>query len=613
VVPIVLAAALLGVLRIASTWTVFSQTADEPAHVAAGFEWLAQKTYKFDQEHPPLARIAFALPSFADGERGPLAPAKWPGNQLLYRNDRYRTNLAWARAGNLPFFLLALVAVFWWAHRLAGAEIAALAVALLAFLPPILGHAGLATTDMAATATTAAALAAFIAWLDRPGWRRAALLGLAMGAGLLSKFTFLVYFPIGALVAFLASTAMRPRALRHLSLAGQFAGASLLALLLVWGGYRFSIATLDDTRRDTANLTAVALAAEYSQTPGYAWVRPDLVRRYWAYARQPGAAGVDFVDWAKDAGYPSPLAGRAGDPVAGAPPPAPPSLRDRLLEPIRRTWDRLSAFPFPAPEFFVGAEIVADHSTRGHEAFLLGQTSTDGWWYYFPILLLVKTPIPFILLTLAGLWIAAAQGWRERRPELVALAFAPIAMLIPPMVGDINIGVRHILPLYSLFAIAAAIAAAALWRNGAALRIAVVVLLVWYVVAGAMAHPDYMSYFNEVAGGRPERIATDSNLDWGQDLLRLEEEVRRSGIERLYLAYFGTADPLRHSIPAVDLPRGRCVSGWIAVSDMRIRFGGPSNRGDGYEWLARREPTKWVGDSIRLYYVPPGECDGGPS
>lgn len=578
---------VVAVVRLATTYRVFSQTVDEPTHVACGFEWLTTRGYALDPEHPPLARIAFALGAKLDGARWREDLGRVQrGTELLYRDDSYRRNLFLARLGNLPFFLVGLVAVWAWTRRLFGDPAAIVAAALFSALPPVLGHAGLATTDMPAAATVVAALYAFDVWLSTSTPRHAAILGLAIAAGLLSKFSFLLYFPAGAVALFLARRGrIRWR---------QVPAITLLAALLVWSGYKFETGTLNEARLRILPPESLGYrAAKFASYPGYEWIRPDLVIRYYDFAHdaaERGVRGVDIVDWAKAAGYPSPQAGRAGNTLATAPPLPPPSLRDRALEPLRRAWQSaVMHVPLPAPTFIVGAEYVAQHSEAGHPAFLLGRYHDQGWWYYFPVLLFFKTPLAFLILAIAGLVLL-----RKR-----AVATIPLLMLLPALTSKINIGVRHVLPLYPLLAILAGYAAVVLWRRS---RVATIVLLAWYFLATTAAHPDYLPYFNELAR-HPEQIAADSNLDWGQDLLRLEQVVRRERIEHLHLSYFGTADRSRHAIPAEELPRDRRVRGWVAVSEMQMKFGGPENRGD-FRWLEEHEPVRRVGKSIRLYRIP---------
>src|SRR5208282_5889468 len=146
-----------------TTYRIFTQTWDEPIHIASGMEWLDHGRYQLDPIHPPLARILMAIGPYLDGSRFPIAGLRQDtrpvvaGNLILYKSDYWRT-LSLARIGILPFFILACVMVWAWTSHLFGRATGLLAVFLFSNLPPILGHAGLATTDMALAGTLAAAL-----------------------------------------------------------------------------------------------------------------------------------------------------------------------------------------------------------------------------------------------------------------------------------------------------------------------------------------------------------------------------------------------------------------------------------------------------------------------
>ena len=581
------------VLRIVSTYRVFSQTNDEPFHVAAGYQWLTTPGYDLDPEHPPLARLFLAVDAVASGATPSGAGALSIGNSILERNSSYRRNLFGARLGNLPFFLLSLLIVGLWTKRLFGNTAAIVAVAFFGALPPILGHAALATTDMAAAATSVTALYLFDRWLEEPGWSRAIVVAIAIGAGLLAKFSFLIFFPCGALVLILARRRFR---VAHAAL------MMLIASAIVWAGCKFSVGSLNDARLK-AFIPGLPphTAAEYATMPGYEWVRLDLVERYYSYSEDSlkrAGHGVDFVDWAKAAGYPSPQAGRHGNTLAGSPPLPVPTISEQLLEPLRAAWQHIAIHDrIPAPEFFAGLEMVEHHSSAGNAGFLLGEFRDHGWWYYFPVVLFFKTPLAFTALALGGIVLLI----RTRDPAAIGVALAPVAMLLPALTTGINIGVRHVLPLYPLLTIAAAFAVVTLWERW---RVAIILLLSWFLIATTLAHPDYVSYFNEAAGSHPERIAVDSNLDWGQDLLRLADVARREHIDHLYLSYFGSAN-WRALVPvAEELPQFTHVHGWVAISENQMVFGWPSNRRDAYAWLRTYEPVKRVGKSIRLYRIP---------
>ena len=190
---------LLALAAIAHSWTVFSQVIDEPAHVAAGLEWLDTGTYALDPQHPPLARIVVALGPMLRGATYEALP-HWlfAGNAILYGNGSYVATLASARAGTLVFFLLSCAIAFVWTRKLYGVGAATAALLLFATQPTVLGHAALATTDMAAAATILAALFALHVWLERPTMGRAVLLGIAIAAALTTKFSAVVFLPAGA-------------------------------------------------------------------------------------------------------------------------------------------------------------------------------------------------------------------------------------------------------------------------------------------------------------------------------------------------------------------------------------------------------------------------------
>jgi hypothetical protein len=171
----------------------------------------------------------------------------------------------------------------------------------------------------------------------------------------------------------------------------------------------------------------------------------------------------------------------------------------------------------------------------------------------------------------------------------------------------INIGIRHVLMLYPLLAMGAAYAVMRLVRartlRPMTLAMASVVLLA-QVSSVVLAHPDHLTYFNTIAGSRPERFLITTDLDWGQDMKRLEEELRVRNVKEVAVAFFGSNDLTKHDLPGytplqAKMPR----RGWIAISLWRL------HRNDDYRWLRAYEPITRVGSSVNLYYVDtlPGE------
>ena len=161
-----LALIVLSMLRIASTWTIFSATVDEPMHVSAGLELYTQHRHTYLPANPPLPRLVFALAPWLGGmDFDPRHTVNEQLQRVFYSDGRYETNLVLARSGNLVFFLIASLAVWWWARRELGATGGLVATLLFALQPMIAGHAGLATHDTAAVAAPQSALA-FARWLD---------------------------------------------------------------------------------------------------------------------------------------------------------------------------------------------------------------------------------------------------------------------------------------------------------------------------------------------------------------------------------------------------------------------------------------------------------------
>ncbi|MCU1272909.1 MAG: glycosyl transferase, family 39 [Bryobacterales bacterium] len=237
---------LAGSIRIVTTYTVFSQTSDEPAHLASGMQWLNQGIYRYETQHPPLTRIMTALGPYLDGARSTGQSEMFTeGNAILYGGNDYDKRLALSRAGNLPFFWLACWMVFLWGRRMMNSTGAILAVLIFTMTPTVLAHAGLSTTDMGLTACFAAAAYALVRLVEEPGLRTACWFGLASGLMVLSKFSALVFYPAAASLAlalwlFRARPPVRQLAHWLRRLLPFAALAALVAFLVIWAGYRFT-------------------------------------------------------------------------------------------------------------------------------------------------------------------------------------------------------------------------------------------------------------------------------------------------------------------------------------------------------------------------------------
>jgi hypothetical protein len=267
-------------------------------------------------------------------------------------------------------------------------------------------------------------------------------------------------------------------------------------------------------------------------------------------------------------------------------------------------------FPITVP---VGVRRLTDslialtgHNSGGHLSYFMGELRRTGWWNFYLIALAVKTPLPLLICAIAGslllLWRARVErSWIVAAPVLAGIAI----LLFSSAYSHINIGVRHVMVMFPLLAIIAAAFAVSMWHrfNHVAAKGVLVALVSWQAWSVVNAHPDYLAYFNELAGSHPEKILIDSDLDWGQDMRRLENELNARHITDFGLIYRGTADLPHEHLPHYRRlwPKDR-ATGWIAVSLLAKATAEDDGR---YSWLDAYQPVTRVGKSIDLYYIAP--------
>ena len=261
----------------------------------------------------------------------------------------------------------------------------------------------------------------------------------------------------------------------------------------------------------------------------------------------------------------------------------------------------------PARPFFDGVANLWQHNQEGQAEYFLGEHRKTGWIYYYPVIYLVKTPIAFLLLLLAGLiFFVRSAPIRTTWPQSAMLAVIP-GMFMVGTLSHLSEGIRHMLAAYVPMAALAAFGALCLYRSGKIARLTSIALLTCHLISSAAAHPDYLAYFNELARSQAVagRFGVDSDLDWGQDLWRLAEASQRHHVPFLWIAYNGSAD-LNRAAGLGDwrpLPPRQRKDGWIAMSIYKLKLG-QNDDFKAYSWLERYQPVERVGKSILLYFIP---------
>ncbi len=287
-----------------------------------------------------------------------------------------------------------------------------------------------------------------------------------------------------------------------------------------------------------------------------------------------------------------------------------------------------------------------EHQTAGHDAFFMGEVKRGGWWYYFPVLFLIKTPLPTLaLLALALYQFMRQRGWRDWAPVWLLLLAGGV--MAAGLTSQVNIGYRYLLPMLPILFVFAGVLCqvsgvryqmsgvkkqmATEYRipitdyglriTAHRLLLTACCLLLLLSLTSLAIHPHYLSFFNALVGGPGNgwQWAADSNLDWGQDLPGLADYVAENGIEHFYAAWLGSAP-----LAAYGLAQGEPLRVWpVGREDPLLDTFYPENPAPGvymfsatqlqgvyardparYAWFREREPTARIAYSLFVYDVP---------
>ncbi len=234
---------LMGALSILLTYPVYNNTFDEPAHITTGIDLLDRGEYPYRTLHPPLIRIVIALGPYLSGIRSADGTPVEKEQGVMHQGGHYWRTLSLARLGILPFFFLGLLVVWRWTRHLFGVRAGVVSSLFFASLPVILGHSGLATTDMAACATIGLSLYLWSLWMEDATAKRSILLGLSVGLAILVKMSAVLFIPSGALAILLVRNGLIAE--RRIQVRGLFTGA-VVAFMVIWAGYGFSLDPITD-------------------------------------------------------------------------------------------------------------------------------------------------------------------------------------------------------------------------------------------------------------------------------------------------------------------------------------------------------------------------------
>lgn len=578
---------------------------DEKAHIPAGYGYARYLDYRLNPEHPPLLKVLAGISLLPLNPYFPTADKSWTedvngqwnaGDAFLYFSGNNADDIVQqARLGAIFLTLLTIILIYIWGAELLGRWWALLPAGLFALSPTVLEHGHFVTTDIAATFGLLLSTYLFLRWMLAPSKGRLVAAGIGFGIAQLSKFSLVLLVPFFFI---------------------------LLAVFLFakWRRRKHNQETITDGTQVSKKTWRLIAGLILIFVIGYALV-------YVAYAilvtNYPAAKQIADTE--------NILA--AYDP--------------KMIATIVITFAKNSILR-PFGDYLLGFFMVLQRSAGGNTGYFFGDVSNLGWWYYFPVVFLIKEPLPSLLLLfsafLAGIGMIRKNGaiqklsFGRRVLDYLGTHFHEFGMWVfifiywvYSMRSPLNIGVRHVLPTIPLIYILLTTGLKQWWNAPTSQKTRKIIkavflsaLLVWYAAETFAAYPYFLSYFNQIGGGtwNGYRYVTDSNYDWGQDMKRLQEFVKANRIQKIAVDYFGGgnsayylgSDVVENWSSARGNPKEKGIE-WLAVSVGTLESALGTlygtvvrNPEDRYTWLTElRPPAEGMGE------VPPPDYRAGTS
>jgi hypothetical protein len=263
------------------------------------------------------------------------------------------------------------------------------------------------------------------------------------------------------------------------------------------------------------------------------------------------------------------------------------------------------SIPIPAGEYLEGLRSVAFHNHRGHQAFFLGRAKKLGSWrLYYPVDILLKWPTVVLVLFLMALVFAVRRRVRLPHDLLIMLSF-PGVYLVFALLSKIDIGDRHVLPLYPFVLLFVAGVWWTLARSSKTALALIILAIALHAVDSFRYAPDYLGYFTPfIAPDQSYKLLSDSNLDWGQGLLALHEYQSDHPDEKIFLSYFGSVDPAAYGLRVEPLAEGQRVAGATVIVSSTQLTGQMLENPMSYRWVLKYPEKAVLNHSLHVFAIP---------
>ncbi len=273
------------------------------------------------------------------------------------------------------------------------------------------------------------------------------------------------------------------------------------------------------------------------------------------------------------------------------------------------------------PESYLIGLIDVKRMAQFYPTFVLGRQIAHSVWWYFPLVITIKTTLGMLGLVLLALF--AVMTGKLRKPREIAYLLIPwILYLGIAMAAGMNIGARHILPLYAMAAILAGGGVVALAQSSRRWQWACGLLIAAHIASPLLiAFPNYIPYANEAWGGpkNVHNLLSDANVDWAQQLYQVKAWQDRHPGDECWFAYFAypEIDPATygircHPLPNIDTfwlggaePTPSTVNGYVLISAGDLSgCEWPSGQLSPYLAFQSLKPEEMIDDAVMVYRGP---------
>jgi len=501
-----------------------SAVADEPFHLARGAGLVFYRDFSFAVSHPPLVNFLSGLPLLSVSDLSLPDPELVLYSRNLDPSDRRnafavllleklnpdpKKLIERARLSTVALSVLLGLLVFIWAKKIYGEKAGLLALFLYSLDPNILAHCRLVTNDLGVALFICLALYFIWRLWKEPKVANLALAAITLGLAELSKFSAILLYPLYiALWTVLLLKLKKDRpGLRWLTLKRPYSFLGLWGLAIIFISSLFVI------------------WAGYGFESGQRWNFASLVAggvcRLSQVSAQLKCAAIKFLD----------------------------------------------ALPLPPRTFYYGiARTLVLTEQHENALYFLGSTGEKGWWYYYPVLFLIKTPLPLlVLLCLRILWRREIKD-RDFESSVILTAPAIVFSLFFIFLNRKEIGIRHLLMIYPLLFIFISGLARVEFPGKNSKKSFVVLLLFWLAASSLATWPHYLTYFSEAVGRSKGGLKISVvGEDWGQDVLSLARLQKERNLYPLFYQPYVLVSPRTYGLDYQDLNCEPLSPGYYAI------------------------------------------------